>query len=182
MANNNSPFGFIGSRIAEQENEFGTYTITSGYGTSLFIGDPVIYTTGLNGLANLVIATPGQKITGFFQGVTYSDATGVVRRTNYWLAGTVATNIQASVSDNPFTRYRVQLSGATYLDSYIGQSMDFVAGTGSTVSGSAYELDITTVGAGKGFLITNVYQAANNADSANAIVEVVPMLHQYRNY
>jgi len=181
MANNNSPFGFIGSRVAEQENQYGTYTVASAYGTSLFLGDPVKFTTGLNGLAELVIASPGDHICGFFAGVTYSDATGFVRRTNYWLAGTVGSNIQAFVSDNPFTRFRVQLSGA-YSDADIGQSMDFVAGTGSTVSGSAYALDVTTVGSGKGFLITNVYQSANNADTANAVVEVVPMLHQFRNY
>ena len=181
MTNNNSPFGFIGSRIAEQENQYGTYTITSAYGTSLFLGDPVKFTAGLNGLANLVIASPGDHIAGFFAGVTYSDATGFVRRTNYWLGGTVGTNILAFVSDNPFTRFRAQLSGA-YSDAYIGQSMDFVAGTGSTVSGSAYALDVTTVGASKGFLLTNVYQAENNADSTYAIMEVVPMLHQFRNY
>jgi hypothetical protein len=181
MANNNSPFGFIGSRIAEQENEFGTYTITSGYGTSLYLGDPVKYTAGLNGLATLVIANPGDHICGFFAGVYYSDASGFVKRQNYWTGGSVGTNINASVSDNPFTRFRVQLNGA-YSDAYIGQSMNFVAGAGSTVSGSGYALDITTVGSAAGFFITNVYQAANNADSADAIVEVIPMLHMYRNY
>ncbi len=181
MANNNSPFGFVGSRIAEQENQYGTYTITSGYGTSLFLGDPVKFTSGLNGLANLVIASPGDHICGFFAGVYYSDSTGYVKRANYWLANTVGSNIYAFVSDNPFTRFRVQLSGA-YSDAYIGQSMNFVAGAGNTVSGSGYALDVTTVGAGNGFLITNVYQSANIADSSYAQVEVVPMLHQFRNY
>jgi len=181
MTNNNSPFGFIGSRVAEQENEFGTYTVTSGYGTSLYLGDPVKFTAGLNGLATLVIASPGDHICGFFAGVTYSDATGFVKRANYWTGGTVGTNIYAFVSDNPFTRFRVQLNGA-YSDAYIGQSMDFVSGAGSTVSGSGYALDIATVGSAAGFLITNVYQSANITDTAYAQVEVVPMLHQFRNY
>ena len=112
MANNNSPFGFRGSLIAEQENQYSSYTVTSGYGTSLYLGDPVMISGGVNGMANLVIATPGSKIAGFFAGVTYTNPNGYTTRGNYWTGGQVATNIYASVSDNPFTRFRVQMSGA----------------------------------------------------------------------
>lgn len=179
MANQNSPFGFQCDQVAEQENIYANYTVTSGYGTSLYKGDPVKISGGVNGAANLVIASPGDKIAGYFAGVEYSDNTGVRRRLNYWTAGTVATNIVASVSDNPFTRVRVQMSGA-FVDADIGQLADFVAGSGNPVSLSAYALDSTTVGTGTGFLITDVYQAANNADGTYAIVEVVAMKHIYR--
>jgi hypothetical protein len=176
MANNNSPFGFIGSLIAEQENQYGTYTVTSAYGTSLYFGDPVKVSGSVNGLANLVIADAGDVINGFFTGVEYSDASGYRRRTNYWLAGTVATNILAYVADNPFTRFRVQMSGA-FTSAGVGETADFVAGSGSTVSGSGYTLDSTTLTTGYGFLVTNVFQSATNAVGSYAIVEVVPRLH-----
>ena len=69
---------------------------------------------------------------------------------------------------------------AAFSDADIGQLADFVAGSGNTVSLSAYALDSTTVGTGTGFLITDVYAAANNSDGQYAIVEVVPMKQIYR--
>jgi hypothetical protein len=180
MANNNSPFGFQPSLIADVENQYANYTITSGYGSNIYIGDPVFISGGVNGSANLhVSTTPGQKLAGFFMGVTWTNPDGYVRRTNYWPSGQVATNIVASVSDNPFSRYKVQLNGA-YLDCYLGQLADFAVGTGSLVSGSGYVLDVATVGTGTGFLITDVFAAPSNADTAYAIVEVVPMKQIYR--
>lgn len=179
MTNTNSPFGFSPDLIAEVENRYATYTITSGYGTALYAGDPVKISGGVNGLANLVIASPGDKIAGIFKGVTWANSSGYVRRTNYWPAGNVATQIIAYVSDDPFTRYRVQLSGA-YSDADIGQLADFVSGSGNPTSLSAYALDSTTVGTGTGFLITDVFQTPNNLPGSFAQVEVVPMKQIYR--
>lgn len=179
MANNNSPFGFRASLIADVENQYADYTITSGYGTSLYLGDPVMLSGGVNGMANLVIATPGAKIAGIFMGVEWTNPDGYRRRTSQWTGGQVATQIIAYVADNPFTRFRVQLSGA-YSDADIGQLADFVAGTGNNVSQSAYALDSTTVGTGTGFLITDVYESPNNSVGEYAVVEVVPMKQIYR--
>ena len=103
----------------------------------------------------------------------------IVVEHNIGLRAQVATNIIAYVADDPFTRFRVQLSGA-YSDADIGQLADFVSGVGIVVSHSAYALDSTTVGTGTGFLITDVFEAANNLPSTYAVVEVVPMKQIYR--
>lgn len=181
MANNNSPFGFTASIVQMEENRYATYTVTSGYGTSLYAGDPVTVSGGVGGAANLTItAAPGDYINGFFKGVEYSDASGFRRRQNFWTAGTVGTNIIAYVTDEPFGRFKVQMSGA-FTDAAIGQLADFVAGTGNPVSLSGYALDSTTIGTGTGFLILDVLQVATNEDGSEyAIVEVMPVKHNYR--
>ena len=158
------------------------YTITSGYGSNIYSGDPVFISGGVEWFCEPYMY---QQLLAKARWILYGrnlDKSRWLCSQNKLLGHQVKfqqSNIVASVSDNPFSRFKVQLNGA-YSDSYLGQLADFVVGAGNTVSGSGYALDVATVGTGTGFLITDVFASPNNADSAYAIVEVVPMKQIYR--
>lgn len=80
------------------------YTIASGYGTTLGLGDPVkLHTDG-----SLVIATnDSADAIGVFNGVSYKSSTGDIVYSKTWAASTVATEIVVLVMDSPSATYSV---------------------------------------------------------------------------
>lgn len=85
-----------------------TYSIASGYATSIGLGDPVKLTTD----GTIVIATNDTAdAIGVFKGVKYTKANGEYEFAKSWPASTVATDIQALVEDDPARTFQVQGNG-----------------------------------------------------------------------
>lgn len=124
------------------------YTVQDSYATSLFTGDPVTLGGGY-----LVIGVAGSAIIGVFQGCIYTTAASVITFSPYWPASTAtaqAAGAEAFVCVDTSVLYDIQNSSATPIaQTDIGKNANFVAGSGSTVTGqSAYALDYTTLATG----------------------------------
>ncbi len=160
----NAPFGLQprkhlnGSAWTGQINGF---LIQDSYATSIFTGDPVTLAAGY-----LVIGVAGSAIIGVFQGCKYTTAGGTVTFAPYWPASTAtlsSVGAAAFVCDDQTVLYDIQNSSATPIAQVnIGQNANFVAGSGSTITGqSAYALDYTTL-------------ATGNATRNLKVIELVP--------
>lgn len=169
MANVDAPMGFTpaghltGGMIRQNE-----YQIASAYATATFTGDVVILLS--TGVINQATADPSNPI-GIFAGVQYVDTnSGEQKYSPYWPAAQVASNIKASVYDDPMIIYRVQTSGTLTDPDDIGTLFDLVIGTGSTVNGtSAMEIDgAGATGAGMFRLLRGVDDPANDLSAANS--------------
>lgn len=128
-----------------------TYILASGYGTSIFTGDPV--TLGTAG--TVIVAVASQSVLGVFAGVEYSVTTNKYAiRFPYWPASTVTASgipINCFVIDDPRVRFTVQeasttaASGTPLTQAVIGNNGNLVLSTGNTTSGiSRAFLDNTT--------------------------------------
>ena len=155
-----------------------SYTIATGYSTTINYGDPVVPTgTGVGALPGIAIAVVGSPICGIFQGCYYTDSNGQPTQSKSWPASTTATNIKATVIDDPFCEFAIEYSNTTPMavTDYFAEAA-FVAGTGSNgISG--YQLDSTTVTSGTDLQIRRLYDAPNNAVGTNAVVVVGLRLH-----
>ncbi len=126
------------------------YPITSGYGTSLFRGDPVTVLAD----GTLGIGVAGAACVGVFWGVKYTDSTGTVKFQSYWPAGTTVltgSTIEAEVIDDPNTIFSIQetngagAAGTPLAAADVGLNINFVSGTGNTATGnSGYSINNTT--------------------------------------
>lgn len=145
----NAPLGFepVGTLAGSPWNgATRSFTIASGYGTSLFSGDPIAALT--NG--TIGIATIGGATLGIFNGCQYISTTGVIVKSNYWPASTAVmanTVVEAFLIIDPNMLYTIQTNtsgGATLAMNFT--NFNFGVGTGSTVTGqSAYVLDLSTI-------------------------------------
>ena len=101
MANVNAAYGLIplrhSSGNAPRANK---YTIASGLAENIFTGDLCILDA--NGQVTPHTATEVNNI-GVFAGVSYTASDGSYVYSQYWLTGTVATDIIAYIYDNPNT-------------------------------------------------------------------------------
>lgn len=119
--------------------------IASGYGTSIFTGDPIVMAT--DGTMTISGATNASIVDGVFAGVQYTTAAGNRVNNPYWPASTVATNIIAFFTSDPNIEYEIQANGSL-LQTSIGDGAPIVLGTGNTRSGqSTSALSTTLVGA-----------------------------------
>ena len=175
MANTDATRGFwplrhmTGGTIRMSE-----YSITSGYGTGIFYGDAV----KLVAAGTIESAAAGDRILGIFQGVEYTDAQGNVVFSKYWPASTTATNIKASVVDDPNVTFGVQSAGST-VAADIGNLGDHVAGAGNTSTGiSGFELNGTTSTGAAGFRVLRIIDAPNNEAGTNVDLEVQIYQHE----
>lgn len=125
-----------------------TFQISDAYGTSLFTGDPVTLGSGY-----LAIGVAGSAIIGVFQGCLYTTAASVITFSPYWPASTSTAQTlgaEAYVCIDTTVLYDVQNSSATPIaQADIGKNANFVAGSGSTITGqSGYALDYSTLATG----------------------------------
>jgi hypothetical protein len=137
----NAPQGFVeeNALLSHTSNSsLGTYTLATGYATSIFTGDPVA--RAANGV--LARGVAGAAVVGVFKGVNFTDSAGVTQYLPYWPASTAATNIVAYVIDDPTVEFNIQVTGnspsggtATANAVDIGKNANFVIGTGSTITG-----------------------------------------------
>jgi len=123
--------------------------IASGYATNIFNGSivsivaagtiEIVVTTGNGGAADAA-AFPAGTI-GVFVGCTYSDpVTGNLTFSQYWPSGTVASDAQAYIVDDPDVVFMAQADAAvTAVD--LGQNTHLAAiqatDTGSTTTGNS---------------------------------------------
>lgn len=167
-----SPMGFqeetpLLSHTSNSANQ--SYTILTGYATSIFSGDPVARLTG-TGVANTNISTTGANIKiatggtgnavcGVFQGVTFYSTSGELVFMPYWPASTAllaGTAASAHVIDDPFAEFNIQVQTsnagthtATLNFADLGKNANFTIGTGNTSTGiSTTSIDMASVDVG----------------------------------
>lgn len=143
MSGVNAPYGLKAKRYLNGapwngQQSSTNYIIASGYGTSLFTGDPV---TIVGGFVTLYTPASGATvpIQGVFNGCFYYDAQGKPVPINYWAANTAApagTTIYANIIDDPMVLFSVQTTSSTgLLATSIMKNVQLSAGTGSTNTG-----------------------------------------------
>jgi hypothetical protein len=179
MANTDAPRGFwpirhlTGGQIRQSE-----YSITTGYGTSIFFGDVVT----LVAAGTIQAAAAGNRILGIFQGVEYTNAAGDVVFSKYWPASTTATNIKAYVVDDPNVLFGVQSAGST-VAADIGNLGDHVAGAGNASTGlSAHELSGSTSTSNAGFRVVGVVPRPDNDWGTNVDLIVQVREHEFNEH
>jgi len=150
MANVDRPSGLIASRHSAggTPQRLGGYTIASALAEDIYSGDPVDLTgTG----RNIALATAGDDnpIVGIFAGVKYVDANGEQQFRPRWPTGTVATEIEALVYDDPLQEFVAQVDDtAGLIEADVGQLAALVAGAGNDFTGrSAWQIDQSTLAA-----------------------------------
>ena len=148
MANKDAPFGLRPVRMMGGEPYSGgqsRYRIASGATTLIYQGDLVTQLTA--GVLGRHAATGTVPIVGVFNGCSYTDPTsGEQVFKNYYPGSISASDIIASVVDNPNVVFEVQSDAALPVADLFG-NFDIVDGSpvGDTKSGrSNTELDVTT--------------------------------------
>jgi hypothetical protein len=178
MANTNAAYGLRPIRhMTGGEIRLDEYPIASGYGTSIFWGDPVLQHTD----GSLIIAvgtggTPSVQTFGVFQGVEWTDSTGAVRFSNYWPASTTGTNIKAKVITDPNVVFAIQSDATGVAAADVGQLADVEIVAGDVKTGrSLTNLDMSTGSGttGKHLRILKLVNDGVNEAGAYADVEVV---------
>lgn len=129
------------------------FGIASGYATSLLKYQPV----ALNASGQIVAATSGADFLGVFDGVFYTDTSGIPHENNQWIAGTTYqanTPMWVNIYDDPTQVYKIQCDGS--LVQSMGGQLNFTAANiaaGSTIVGlsqaTAQASSLTTSGQGQ---------------------------------
>lgn len=159
------------------------FSIASGYGTALAVGD-LVAKSGLG--TNVIIAVNGVvgvKAIGVFAGCKYSDTLGNILYRTIWPAGQVtngAADAVALVYDDPNIVYRVRASaGLAATD--VGQFAGYTVGAPNTSLGiSQGKLDSADItGTLDNLKIINLLQVVGNSFGTNAEAEVLLSFHEY---
>lgn len=172
--------------------------IASGYGTNIFNGSivsivaagtvEIVVTTG-NGGAGDAAAFPAGTI-GVFVGCTYSDpVTGNLTFSQYWPSGTVASDAQAYIVDDPDVVFMAQADAAvTAAD--LGQNTHLAAiqatDTGNTTTGNSTSAVTATTAttAAFAFRIVDFVDSPTSAvgdDFTDLLVKFNAGVHSYNN-
>lgn len=193
MANANTPFGMrpVRHRNGAPYNGAATrYFVPASDSTALYLGDPVQIagSADADGIATVTRATAagGNYMLGAVVGVDPVEGAGAGGRdsTTYRAASTAR---YVWVADDPDLVFEMQEDGVggALAATNIGQNIDLIAGTGSTVTGlSAFQADSSTAATTNTLqlrLIGFAQKIGNEPGNANAKVEVVINLHQFRN-
>lgn len=155
--------------------------VKSAYPTDIFQYQPCRYglstDTGYEGY--IVVAAAGERIIGTFMGVEYTDSSGRRRVSNYWPAGTVATEIVAYVTADPTIVYEIQ-ANAPLAIATIGQQYDINSGSGTTPIGlSNVALNVASAATNAGLRVVGLSNYIDNAwGDAYTIVQVQISEHQ----
>lgn len=171
MANDNAPSGFRATRhLAGGNIRLSEYSIASGYGTSLYFGDPVEMTgTG----KNIAQAAAGNADNiGVFAGCRYVDGQGNQVFSKMWPAGTTATDIVALVYDDPNIVFEIQAD--TLAEGDVGQLVDWNLGSGNSNTGvsGAYADESTKGATGKALRVIGLVPRVKNDYGDYAKIEV----------
>ena len=148
MANVSAPFGFKPVRYRDGKNYTGNanaYNCPASDATALGVGDPVIVagSATADGLATITRATAagGAYVSGVVTGFIFTDPQPA---TKYRAA---STNMTVLVCDDPDVLFEAQEDsvGGNLALTNVGQNIDFVAGSLSTVTGlSGFMIDSST--------------------------------------
>lgn len=167
MSTTSLAYGFIPSYHPTGQTRASKYTIATGYGTSIYKGDPVV----LNTNGTITISAGNDDILGVFAGCEYIDANGKPTESPYWPASTSATNIVAYVYDDALNVFQVGVTAnaSGYVQAVVGDQANASIAAGSTATGvSGTSIATAAVGAGVqgqwrviGFA-DGIYDATNN--------------------
>jgi hypothetical protein len=138
------PVNLIGGQVYAGSTRL--LKIASGYAANIFYGDVVkLVATGT--VEKDTGTTTGTPV-GVFLGCTYTDPSSKQPRwSQYWPTGTVASDAQAYVVDDPDVLFKVAAvsSGTTvafYAQTLVGLNVSLVQNSGSTTTGdSAVAID-----------------------------------------
>ncbi len=176
MANKDAPRGawpikhLTGGTLRTSE-----HTIASGYAENIFTGDFVVLVAG----GGVQVGGASERLLGVFSGVSYVDAAGKQVFSRYWPSGTVATEINATVFDDPNILFGIQSAGST-VAADVGNLGDIVAGAGSTSTGqSGFELNGTTSTAAAQCRVIGKVAAPDNDWGTNVDLIVQIFEHEY---
>ena len=136
------PINLIGGQVFAGSTRL--MKIASGYGASIFYGDVVRpVSNGTIEKDTGTTTTSAVGVAGIFLGCTYTDpSTKQPRWSQYWPAGTVASDAQAYVADDPDVLFKVAAvsSGTTvafYGQTLIGNNVALVQNPGSATTGNS---------------------------------------------
>ena len=140
----NKPYGLLPVNLIGGQVYAGStrlFSIASGYNVDMFFGDPV--KLAANGTLTKETGTTTANPVGIFMGCTYTNPS-TKQKLFYqnWPAGTVASDAQAYVVDDPDVLFKVAAvsSGTTvafYGPSFIGENIALVQNGGSNNTGDS---------------------------------------------
>jgi hypothetical protein len=142
------PVNLIGGQVFAGSTRL--LSIASGYNTNIFYGDVVaINSSGVITKVTTVVtnASPFPAgVIGVFLGCTYTNPTLKYKlNSQYWPAGTAASDAQAYICDDPDAVFQAQANGSV-AQTALGNNIAVVQTAGSTTTGdSAIALDSTTI-------------------------------------
>lgn len=182
MANTNKAFGLrplgkLGSNVNSDGDT--AYPIASNTTDAIFEGDTVTISGGY-----VVKATPGAaNILGVFIGCKYTDPT-TKKPTwkNYYPGAIVASDIVATVVDDPNALFLVQASGVAGADC-IGNNADLVqTAAGNTTTGvSGLELSTGTIDPAQALnvKIVGISTVPGNNDPTAAYADLIVVINEH---
>lgn len=173
------PINLIGGQVFAGSTRL--MKIASGYAADLFYGDivkPVSTGTIEKDTGTTTTAVVG--VAGVFLGCTYTDpSTKQPRFNQYWPSGTIASDAQAYVADDPDVLFKVAaVSGTTVVAFYgqtvIGNNVALVQNAGSSNTGnSGVAINGTTAAVTASLPIRIVAGVPDTANAAGEFCEFV---------
>lgn len=180
MSTTASPFGLRPSYHPSGYIRPKVGTIASAYASNIFQYSPVAIAAD----GTLALAAAGARAIGSFMGVEYTPTNGRRVVSNMWPAATVATQIDAAYTDDPWITYQIQ-AGGSIAQADLGNQADWSANTtssGNTVTGlSTVSLNTATLtnSGSAGLRIVGLTPGPDNAyGDAYTIVDVQISEHQ----
>ncbi len=194
MANTNAPFGLRPVRYlngAPWNGQVSRYLIPSTDGTAYFIGDPVTLAGDAGASGSFVNGVPTGGMPTVSIGIAGSTCIGAIVGFEVNPAALdkiyrpASTAMVALVADDPNIIFHIQEanSGTAWTSAEVGLNANFVAASGSTVTGySAYVADNSTEAATStlNLKILRLAQFETNDYGVAAIWEVLLNNHAFR--
>jgi|TARA_R110000782_G_scaffold23587_1_gene61600 hypothetical protein len=134
MTTTNSPFGLRPSRMrgsGSNSNGMNDYPVSTGYNTNIFTGDIVKNQGGV--IKRMCLST--DRAIGVFMGCRFTAANGTPTWSPFWPAGTVTSDAQAMVVDNPAATFIIQADASLSAGSLNSFNFDVTFGAGNTATG-----------------------------------------------
>lgn len=163
MSSTSAPFGLRPAYSPSGVVRPTAYTITSGYGTTIYQNQPVKIVPSSTGEGTIAAASVNDRFIGTFCGVEWTDSDGRRRVSNKWTASTAGTDIVAYVTLDPSIVYEIQ-SNAALAVSDIGKQFDFTAASGNATTGlSTQMLDVASAASNAAFRLIGITPGPDNA-------------------
>jgi hypothetical protein len=170
------PINLIGGQVYAGSTRL--MSIASGYNTSIYYGDVVKRVA--NGTVEKDVGTTTATPVGIFVGCTYTNPTTKQKQfAQYWPAGTVASDAQAYVVDDPDVLFKVATvsTGTTvafYGPDAVGANAALVQNSGSNTTGdSAIAIDGTSIATTASLPIRIVDIVPDTSNTSNGYCEFI---------
>ncbi len=141
MASTAAPYGLRPVNLIGGQPYAGStrmFKIANAYAANIFYGQPVASNgNGYIQADTSTTALPATGVVGIFMGCTYTDPNLKYKVfKQYWPTGTVATDAEAYVVDDPDVVMQVQADEAVAITA-LGANIPLVASSGSTATGNS---------------------------------------------